>query len=486
MGNVVTAIKKNKVLSALIVLCILLVLILPVNFVSKAFVIAAALNFYIFTLYYGNFFNLPSLFMSLFLFMIGCSQAKLSPIEQDDFNTLTWITLFGVMVAFYATVFVYQKIVKKKIKPISQAPEYKFSGRTVLLVNILLLLAEVVLYYIAFKKIGGIPLFDDYLRAITMTAVLGNWIMTMMVLPIFLIIFDTIYMVYTRKYQYFAFIIAFLTLIILLGGRINVFVPVVTALFYISLELFFRIRKKNRLVSIGLILLVLVVALMIVIPLLRTSIYAAGSGTNYYEAIYTVEENSQEEIPEETDVAQVQPALEIPSYLKPIWVNVSTELYGFDGLVEILSDTGEFQYGRMLLRGTFNFVFKYFVVVSHGDILKYDWLNVLTFMQKPYMDFGIFGVVAFIIIYTFAGMHLYHSALKRRTMFAMVFYAYFCMCTMFFVFDNHFYYSTFIVNTILLFLFSWGLSIDWIQKVKNLFCQFKKTSISNSIGKEES
>lgn len=494
-NNIIPTIKQNKVLTLLVTICAIFVLILPVNLVSKTFVIAAAINFYIFTLYFGNVFNLPSLFMTLFLFMIGCSQAKLSPIEQNDFNTLTWLTLAGVIAAFYATIIFYQKIIIKKAKPVKEKSEYSFSGRTVLLTNIIILLTEAIIYYVAFKRIGGIPLFDDYLRAITMTNVLGNWIMTLMVLPIFLIIYDTIYMVHTRKYQYFGFIIAFLSLIILLGGRINIFIPVITALFYIALELYFKVRKKKRLVFIGSILLVLVVTLMIAIPLLRTSIYS-GSGANYYDAIYTVEENAKdnaEEPPEEIvdssvdiDTQQVmQLSLEIPSFLKPIWVNLSTELYGFDGMVEILSNTGEFQYGRMFLRGTFNFVFKYFVDVSYGDILKFHWLNVLTFMQKPYLDFGIFGVIAFIIAFTFAGMHSYHLALKRKSIFTMVFYAYYCMCTLFFVFDNHFYYTTFIVNTILLFLFSWGLSIDWIQKVKDLFSRSAKKIITDRTGKEE-
>ncbi len=42
--------------------------------------------------------------MSMFLFMIGCSQAKLTLIEQDDFSHSTWMALFAVIACFYMVV----------------------------------------------------------------------------------------------------------------------------------------------------------------------------------------------------------------------------------------------------------------------------------------------------------------------------------------------------------------------------------------------
>lgn len=447
----------------------MLIVSLPVNAIAKSFAIAAGINFFFFTVYYGNIFNIGSLFMSLFLFMIACSQAKLTEIEQNDFALLTWLTLFSVIVCFYATIFIYQKIHHNKTMLINKNYTYNFSNRTVFLVNISLLILEIIIYSYAFNKLGGIPLFNDYLRAVQMTALLGNYLMTIMVLPIMLIIFDIVYIVQKKKYFYFIFIFIFITMLMLLGGRINVFIPITTSIFYLLLELHYKKYKKSYLFVVGTILIVLLLALMLIIPLIRTSIYS-GSGTEYYDIIYDVPNDTeiQSNISVQESTASqnnVSTSLEIPSFLKPIWVNFSTEMHGFDWMVKILSETKEFQYGNMFLHGPLNFIFKHITPSPQVDVLKYDWLNVLTFMQKPYMDFGIFGVMIFIIIYTIIGMIAYNYALQKKSMFCILFYAYYCMSTLFFVFENHFMYTTYIINTVLLLLFAWALAIDWIHEL---------------------
>lgn len=459
INRIKNIIMNNKCLTLVILIWIVFIIVLPVSIVPKIFAIAAGLNFYIFTIYFGNFFNIASLFMSLFLFMIGCSQVKMTPIEQNDFSLMTWLTLFAVIIPFYVTMFIYIKLSNKRNKLPLCVKESKLNDRTILLTNIIMLIVEIIIYTFALIKLGDIPLFNDYLRANIMTGVLGNWLMTIMVLPGILIIFDVVYIVRTRKYQYFAFIIIFIAMIMLLGGRINVFIPIVTAIFYLIIELYYNEKSKKHLIAIGGLLLVIVTVLMLIIPLLRTSVYS-GSGTEFYEVIYAEDENETE--PSASTEDTTESTLKLPAVLKPIWVNLSTELHGFDWLVEKLSETGEFQYGRMFLRGPLNFIFKYFVDSPDADLLTYSWLNVLTFMQKPYMDFGIIGVAVFIIIYTFFGMYLYNKVLQKKSMFLILYYSYYCMATLFFVFDNHFLYTTFIVNTILLFIFTRGLSVDWI------------------------
>ncbi len=50
-------------------------------------------------------------------------------------------------------------------------------------------------------------------------------------------------------------------------------------------------------------------------------------------------------------------------------------------------------------------------------------------------------------------MTLYQRVQQRKTLINTLLYSYFCMAMLFMIFDNHFYYSTVIVNIILLLLF---------------------------------
>ena len=467
-------IKNNKTLTAIIGLWFLVAAVLPVNIVAKTFFIAAGLNFYVFTIYFGNFFNLASLFMTMFLFMIGCSQTKATPIEQDDFSLMTWLTLFAVILCFYATVFIFLKLKKTKIKPQKPVAETFFNNRTILLVNLLFLIVEPIVYVVMYQKLGGIPLFDDYLRANVMPVVINNWLMTFMVLPAMLVVFDVVHIVKTSKYWYFSFVVVFLTLVMSLGGRISIFIPIVTAVFYMLMELYFTKQKRGRLFVITGVLVGIMVVLMVVIPLVRTSVYS-DSGLNYYDTIYE-DVNVDGEKPNTTPPGQDE--WEIPSALKPLWVNFSTEMHGFNWMVQKLSATGSYQYGRMLLLGPFNFVCKYFIAAPKVNVLRYDWLNVLSFMQKPYMDFGIVGVAFFITLYTAIGMYAYSRTIEKRSLLSRLFYAYYCMSTLFMIFENHFYYTTYVVNTVLLVLFAWAFCVDWVAVAGKVFGRLPKSKKS--------
>lgn len=452
------SIKRWRILTAIIILWTIFVFATPVNWVAKAFAITAGLNFYIFTVYFGNIFNFVILFSSLFLFMIGCSQAKLTAIEQNNFSFLTWLTFFVALVCCYGTLFLFQKFRKKKEsgKPrTNESPdELQICGRTILWANLLLLLAEICIYYYAFRKLGGIPLFDDYLRVNVMPKVLSSvWMIMMVLLPAMLIIFDIVHIANTKKYQYFAFVFLFIFLIMLLGGRLNIFIPIVTALFYLIIQLYLRNKDRLHLIITSVVLLMIVMVLIIGMPLLRTSVYK-DNGEDYYAELY---EDTGE------DIGEFQEEIHLPAILQPLWLNFSIEMHGFDWMVKTLAKTGEYQYGRMFLLGPLNFICKYFISQPNVDVLRYEWLNVLTFMHKPYLDFGVFGVGIFMVLYTFAGMHLYNKAIRRKSLFTLLLYCYFCMTTLFFVCENHFMYTTFVVNTVLLFLFSLGLSIDWLK-----------------------
>lgn len=90
----------------------------------------------------------------------------------------------------------------------------------------------------------------------------------------------------------------------------------------------------------------------------------------------------------------------------------------------------------------------------------------MTFMQKPYMDFGVYGVGGFMLVFTCVGMALYQRVQQRKTLINTLLYSYFCMAMLFMIFDNHFYYSTVIVNVILLLLFKAFMSRDWLVRLK--------------------
>ena len=95
----------------------------------------------------------------------------------------------------------------------------------------------------------------------------------------------------------------------------------------------------------------------------------------------------------------------------------------------------------------------------------YDWINIMTFMQKPYMDFGVYGIAGFMLVFTWVGMALYQRVQQRKTLANTLLYSYFCMAMLFMIFDNHFYYSTVIVNVLLLLLFKAFMSRDWLAKL---------------------
>lgn len=98
MGN--NGILRHLPLAGFGIVCLICIILLPVNGVSKSFAIAAVANFVFFTYFFKNIYNPASIFMSMFLFMIGCSQAKLTLIEQDDFSHSTWMALFAVIACF--------------------------------------------------------------------------------------------------------------------------------------------------------------------------------------------------------------------------------------------------------------------------------------------------------------------------------------------------------------------------------------------------
>lgn len=91
------------------------------------------------------------------------------------------------------------------------------AARTLFWSNVICIVTEVFIYWYAIHKIGGIPLFDDNIRANIMPKVISNYLMTLMVLPTFFIIFNTIYVTESRKYGYLIFSCAYLSLLMLLG-----------------------------------------------------------------------------------------------------------------------------------------------------------------------------------------------------------------------------------------------------------------------------
>lgn len=460
------------------IVCLTGIILLPVNGVSKSFAVAALANFVFFTHFFKNIYNPASIFMSMFLFMIGCSQAKLTLIEQEDFSQSTWITLFSVIACFYVVIAAFilrrGRIAQKRETTVC----FSISAPTLFWSNVVCVVVETLLYWYAIHKIGSIPLFDDNARANIMPKVISNYLMTLMAIPTFLIIFNTVYVTESKKYAYLLFSAAYLGMLMLLGGRINIFVPVITSLFYMLIQYSAAKEKKSALLITGMITLFSVVVLMISMPLIRTQIYVQNqqsgakeevqTGTQYYQAIY----NS----PNETSSASVQktvknfkPSAVLPPQIMSIWVNLSTEMHAFNKMVIYLDKTHDFRDGRMLMAGTFRFATKHFMPEETLDLINmggYDWINIMTFMQKPYMDFGAYGVGGFMLVFTWGGMALYQRVQQRNTLVHTLLYSYFCMAMLFMIFDNHFYYSTVIVNILLLLLFKAFLSRGWVAKLK--------------------
>lgn len=473
MGN--NGILGRLTLAVFGVVCLAGILLLPVNGVSKSFAVAAIANFVFFTYFFKNIYNPASVFMSMFLFMIGCSQAKLTLIEQDDFSQSTWMALFAVIVCFYIVVAAF--ILRRGRIALNRETTIRagISARTLFWSNVICVVVETLLYWYAIHKIGSIPLFDDNARANIMPKVISNYLMTLMVIPTFFIIFNTIYVTESRKYGYLLFSAAYLALLMLLGGRINIFVPVITSLFYVLIQYYVAKENKSALLTTGVITLVSVVLLMVSMPLIRTQIYVQNqqptaeekvqTGTQYYEAIYNSPNTASSQ---HQTVKDFKPSMELPPQMMSIWINLSTEMHAFNKMVIYLDKTHDFRDGRMLMTGTFRFASKYFMPEETLDLVKmggYDWINIMTFMQKPYMDFGVYGIAGFMLVFTWVGMALYQLVQQRKNLTNTLLYSYFCMAMLFMIFDNHFYYSTVIVNVLLLLLFKAFMSRDWLAKL---------------------
>lgn len=92
-------------------------------------------------------------------------------------------------------------------------------------------------------------------------------------------------------------------------------------------------------------------------------------------------------------------------------------MHAFNKMVIYLDKTHDFRDGRMLMTGTFRFATKSFMPDETLDLVKmggYDWINIMTFMQKPYMDFGVYGIGGFILIFTWFGMTLYQRVQQKN------------------------------------------------------------------------
>lgn len=465
-------------LAVLSIVCLTGIILLPVNGVSKSFAVAALANFVFFTHFFKNIYNPASIFMSMLLFMIGCSQAKLTLIEQDDFSQSTWMALIAVIACFYMVIASFMlrrgRIALKRETTVC----FSISAPTLFWSNVVCVVVETLLYWYAIQKIGCIPLFNDNARANIMPNVIGNYLMTLMVIPTFFIIFNTVYVTESRNYTYLLFSAAYLGMLMLLGGRINIFVPVITSLFYMLIQYRVAKEKKSALLITGVITLFTVVVLMVSMPLIRTQIYVKNqqsdakeevqTGTQYYQAIYN-RPNKTSSSSVQITAKDFKPTMVLPPQMLSIWVNLSTEMHAFNKMVIYLDKTHDFRDGRMLMAGTFRFATKHFMPEETLDLENmggYDWINIMTFLQKPYMDFGIYGVGGFMLVFTWCGMALYQRVQQRNTLVHTLLYSYFCMAMLFMIFDNHFYYSTVIVNVLLLLLFKAFLSRDWLAEFR--------------------
>ncbi|KXP70795.1 Protein of uncharacterised function DUF70 [Escherichia coli] len=488
------SVNRWKALSFLIlIICCSAVLITPLNYISKSFLVLSILNFVFFSSFFRNIYNPASVFGSLFIFMIGCSQARLTEIEQDPWDIHTWYCIISVLVVFYSIMLFYIFRFGRMKPNIPLARKYRVNGNTLLISNLLCLAVEIIIYFVAFNKIGTIPIFDDNARANIMPAVISNYMMTLMVIPAFFIIFNTVYVAKSKKYYFLIFSAIFIVMLTSLGGRINVFIPVITSLFYLLIQYVFDRGNIRNVLLTGLITLVVTAMVMVSIPLIRTSIYS-GSGSDYYSEIY--KNKTDVKIPSNTLVGsddknyiasnkkhedfipgsgEFKPSIKIPARILPVWINFSTEMHAFNKLVIYFNYTQDWRGGSELLTGTFNFIGKHFYQKEQLDLDKmggYNWINIMTFMQKPYMDFGVYGVIGFMIFFTVLGMSLYVRVQRKHTFMNTLFYSYFCMTMLFMVFDNHYYYSTALVNYILLLLFKVFMQTDWIKG----FHKFKQLS----------
>lgn len=450
-------------------------LLLPLPLLSRVFFAASTLNFLIFAGYYGNIYNLPGLFGSIFLLQIACSQARLTAVEQEPFSRDTWLVLLAVLAGFYAVTLLLNRLLRLRRSGGGEAPQLRIVPGTLLLLNIACLLVEGAVYLLVYRRLGTLPLFDDTVRAVELPALVGNIGMTFMTLPQFLVMLNMADGIRRDRYTMSLFSVAYLLLLISLGARINVFLPVGVCLVLLLAAMTRQRQRFWKLLGIAVLTCALTVALMLGIPLLRTAAYVpsdtpptggdtVATGESYYESLYADASMNRGQTDPDPDYG-----VHLPSALLPVWVNFSTELHGFNNMVNTLSRTGDFQHGRCFLTGTLNFVCKHWLDKPNSmELSGIGFINVCTFLMEPYHDFGLWGAVAFVMLFTAAGLLLYRRMQRGGGLFVRLYYAYFCVIAVMFIFVNQVYYSTFLVNTALLALCSWVVGVDWRAKLRGL------------------
>lgn len=437
-------IKKNKFLVGFLAV----ILLLPTTFLSKIFFIWAIINFVYYFRKYNCIFNPLSVFMTMFLLMIGFSQMKLTPIEQDDFTLNTWIALYSVIFGFYFSSFIASR--KFKINMNSKLLILDINSNKLSFANYILIAIELVVYGYIYIKVGGIPLQSDYLRANVMPKVISGYVMTIAIFPGFFIIINSLYYSFYKEVKYLLFNVLYLGLIASLGGRINLLLPLGTTVISIYLAKsrttnFKFINNKKLIIAGG-----LIVVLLAAIPMLRTKEYS----NNYYKHIYEYREDQY-----------------APEIILPVWINLSTNLHAFDKLVTYVDENNDYQYGRMGLLSPIHFITKHFIpdkVVNFDEIWK-GWLNSPTFLFYPYYDFGVFGVLVFTLLIGFIGTRLYINAVSKNSILGYIVYSYFCTSLILLIFVNHFLRSAFYIDIVVLTLIYLFVSdkILPLHKLKN-------------------
>lgn len=444
-------------------------MLLPLPLLSRLFFVLSASNFFFCAVYYGNIYNLPGIFATIFLLQIACSQAKLTAVEQADFGKSTWIVLLSVLAAFYVVVFVFNKLFHLKKRSMTADFDFRLVPSVLLFLNIACLVIEAVFYIWVYSRLGTLPLFDDVVRARTLPRMIGNFGTTFMVLPQFMVMLNMAYCVKNRKYWLSLFSIVFLGMLITTGARINVFIPTLVCLVTILIGMYQYKKRFWELFAVAAMTCVVVVALMVSIPMLRTGSYVPSdsdgidrpggttTGESYYVTIYS--DASMNRSQKDVDPNY---GVKLPAAVLPIWVNFSTELHAFNNMVTTLDQTHDYQYGKCFLTGTLNFLFKSVVEKPDStELSNIDFITVCTFLMEPYHDFGVIGAALFVALYMAAGLYLYKRMMEKRTLFSVLYYSYFCMIAVMFIFANHIYYSTFVVNTIIIALCCWMVSVDW-------------------------
>lgn len=422
--------KEFFVNNKIIVFLSLIILLLPIHLNSKIFFIGAIVNFVYFSKKYKNIFNPTSTFVTIFMIMVGCSQIKLTPIEQDDFGLITWLCIISVIFVFYLTEYLSSKSMKKEFS-YKEIEKSCISYKKLMFFNYLVLVISLIIYVYIYARVGGIPLQSDNLRANIMPKVISGYIMTLAVSPGYLVIINTLYIALSedKNIKLIGFNAIYLFLILTLGGRINIILPLGTSviIFY-----FLKVRKNNFNILLNkkfLIVLLAIVLVLIMIPKLRTQDYSK----NYYKTIYEYKTNQK-----------------APESILPVWINLSTNLYAFDKLVDYVNVNNDFQYGKIGLLQPFHFITKKFYKSKEirFDKIWKDWLNVPTFMYLPYYDFGIVGVILFTFLIGLIGNQLFMKLIKRGKLIYYLIYSYFCISLFLLIFVNHFLRSAFYVDII--------------------------------------